>query len=365
VTLKTPILMQPGGGDSAIPYSALDFRSIADTLVQAEGVIGLGSLKVSQRGAGPNFSVDVAAGFAAIAGDDVALQGKYIVQNTAVVNLAIASPPVSGSRIHRVIARIKDKLHNGSWSTYEWTLEVLADVGSGTPAQPDSAITLALVTVAAGQANVGTANINNQRIYADLWQSRPRSVATYGDLPTNPQDGDRYHITSLSPLAFVWDGTSWRMDGDAATIYKDRNADADRFDSTLIDDDQMTTVLLAGVNYKLTCTLLYSAHQDGDFKWEFDVPGGGGSLHGTALGLPLGSTGNSGPSPRDEVVHNTPYTYGGPAANNTVIMGIEISAKVYSGSGGTFKLKTAQGTTNGTKSILRQHSEFVLTPVSL
>jgi hypothetical protein len=96
VTLKQPLLMQASGGDAALSYSALDARALLDALILTEGVIGLTSLAVTQRGAGANFSVDVATGFACITGDDVALQGKYLVQSTAVTNLAIASPPGSG-----------------------------------------------------------------------------------------------------------------------------------------------------------------------------------------------------------------------------------------------------------------------------
>lgn len=166
MTLKTPLYMQPTGGDPTIEYSALDVRGLIDGLFSTEGIIN--GLRVTQRGAGANFSVDISAGMAVVTGDDVTNQGKYLIQSTAVENRVIPNPPVSGSRIHRIVARVKDKLHNGTYTTYEWIIEVLEDTGGGTPSTPFSAFTLALVTVAAGQASVLDSNINNLGLIARL-----------------------------------------------------------------------------------------------------------------------------------------------------------------------------------------------------
>ncbi len=361
MTLKQPVLMQAGGGDTAISYSALDVRSIFDALIQSEGVIGLTSLKVSQRGAGANFSVDVATGFCAVGGDDVALQGKYLCQNTAVVNLAIASPPVSGSRIHRVIARIKDKLHNGSWSTYEWTLEVLADVGSGTPALPDSAITLALVTVASGASNVVDANITDQRSSALLWPTRPHAVGTDAGRPQNPVVFENVGRTDRAPLREVYDGTAWRMDSSAATIYKDRGSDdAGRTSTTLADDDTLSVTLLAAVTYELSAIWIYTADAAGDFKWKL-IPPSGGTINGSAIGLPAASTGTSGSVTVDQFTEGSTLIGGGSGAT---IMTVTVQAKVWSGSGGTFKLQWCRDGGTGT-TVLKQHSYMTLRPVGI
>ena len=72
--------------------------------------------------------------------------------------------PASGTRTHRVIARIKDKKHNGIWTVYDWAIEVLQDTGSGIPALPNSAISLALVTIAAGQTSITNGNIADDRV---------------------------------------------------------------------------------------------------------------------------------------------------------------------------------------------------------
>lgn len=169
MTLQRPIFMQAAGGDPAIQYSATDLRAgLITPLLRSEGVFNpdQGWMLVTQRGAGANFSVDVASGWVAINGNDVSLQGVYMGFNTATLNVATPAAPGSGTQVHRVIARIKDKLNNGTWTTYEWTVEVLADTGSGTPAEPASAITLALVTITTGQASVTNANIADKRPWA-------------------------------------------------------------------------------------------------------------------------------------------------------------------------------------------------------
>ncbi len=361
MTLKRPLNMQASGGDSALTYSGLEDRSLLDMLILSEGVIGLSSLKVSQRGAGANFSVDVSAGFCAITGDDVALQGKYVCQNTAVVNLAIASPPVSGSRIHRVIARIKDKTHNGGWSTYEWTLEVLADVGSGTPVQPDSAITLALVTVNFNDTATTDARINDQRLSALLWPTRPHAVSTDAGRPQNPQVFETVGRTDRAPLREVWDGSVWRMDSSAAAIYKDRSADdAGRTSTSLADDDTLSVTLLANVTYELSAVWIYTADAAGDFKWKLIVPASG-TINGSAIGLPAASTGASGNVTVDQFTEGSTPIGGGSGAT---VMTVTVTAKVWSGSGGTFKLQWCRDGGTGT-TILKQHSYMRLVPVGI
>lgn len=204
--------MQAAGGDSAISYSALDVRALVDALVPGEGVIGAGSLKLSQRAAGANFSVDVAVGYAVIVGDDVSNQGRYLVQSTAVENLSIPTPPVSGTRVHRVVARVKDKLHNGTWSTYEWTLEVLQDSGSGTPATPATAISLGRVSVAAGQASVLNANITHDRVNAFGLPAQLPQVGSDSARSANPYSSEANWRTDKGDVEF-WTGSAYKQIG--------------------------------------------------------------------------------------------------------------------------------------------------------
>lgn len=213
MTLKRPLLMQVGGVDTPIQYSASDVRALFGTLLRNEGILqaltpGIGALKVTQRAAGANFSVDVATGAAAIQGDDVADQGMYIVQSTASENRTIPSPPGTGTRIHRVIARVKDKLHAGAWTTYEWTLEVLEDTGTGTPALPNSAISLATVSVSAGQASVLDSHITDARSTALLGPSRFTNVSTDSNRPASPIEGETLYRTDYKGWE-QYNGSSW------------------------------------------------------------------------------------------------------------------------------------------------------------
>jgi hypothetical protein len=199
-----PLWLQKTGADADIPFAARFWRTELDTLWSAEGVVGAGSFIVTQRGAGANWSVDVSAGKAVIQGDDISNQGKYLVRSVGVVNVITPVAPGSVNRIHRIIIRIRDKDAVGS-GTYDWTLELLEDTGSGTPAQPNSAITIALVAIAVGQASVLNANITNQRPVA-------RDASYLGTI-----GGKRY--TSGAALALAIAGTEATIQDSGLVIH--------------------------------------------------------------------------------------------------------------------------------------------------
>lgn len=314
MALERPWIMQAAGGDAALSYSALDIRRLATMLFTSEGVGGPAHLQVTQRAAGANFTVDVAVGFVAIRGDDTTNQGIYTCQNTTVASVVIPAAPVSGTRVHRIVARIKDKLHNGSWSTYEWTLECLADSGSGTPALPDSAITLALVSVAAGQANVTDAHITDQRTTAEI----------------------------LS--------TSSRID-----LKKFADSSGITNNTTLADDADLTGTVPAGVHYRVYGQIIYSTHQDADFKFKLVGPANA-TLDARFLLKNPSTTGVFGEVPHDRDVLNTEYVAGGAAADNGSYMIITILGWFYSGDGGTLKLQWAQNNDSGTATYVRGKS---------
>lgn len=208
MTLQRPLVMQASGGDTPFAYAAIASRQAHDIMYATEGVIALG-LQVTQRAAGVNMSVDVAAGACVITGDDVSLQGKYLCVNDAgALNITVPAAPGSGTRIHRVIARIKDKAHSGSWTTYEWTVELLADTGSGTPATPNSAINLCRVTVTAGQVTVVNANLTDDRVSALIAGGRPLIVSSDSGRPPNPQPWESLGRSDTG-LVETYNGTSW------------------------------------------------------------------------------------------------------------------------------------------------------------
>lgn len=183
MVVQTPLWLQKTGADADVTYSATQYRQLIKALIPTTGVvdpIGSGGLQVTQRAAGANFSVDVASGYAFIPGGDVSNQGSYVLFNDATVNVATPTAPGSGTRVHRVVLQVRDKLNNGAYTTYDGILQVLSDTGSGTPAVPASAIGLGRVSITAGQANVSNANITDDRAWARTALSATGSLTGNG-----------------------------------------------------------------------------------------------------------------------------------------------------------------------------------------
>lgn len=209
MTLRRPIWMQAGGGDSTFEYSAQEVRAFLSAITAQEGVYW--GLDVTQRGAGANFSVDIAAGEAVIAGDDVSQQGHYVVYNTAgAYNVTVPAAPVSGSRTHRVIAQVMDKLHEGTWTDYEWDVILQEDTGSGTPALPDSAIPLAEIAVTSATVSITSANITDKRATALMHPSLDKNVGSDATRPAAPTAGQRIWRTDKGYYE-TWNGSAWKV----------------------------------------------------------------------------------------------------------------------------------------------------------
>lgn len=193
--IERPVLMQPVSGDTTIQYSARELRSaMLGSLFSREGVIDRdgGHLRVSQRGQGANMSVDVAAGRAAVFGDDASDQGAYSVNSTTVVNLAIPAPSQSASRTHRVILRVRDRSENGTWApnTYDAVLQVQPDT-TAAAALPPTAIPLATVTTPANASSVTTAMVGDMR--------KPATVGTPARTGDAPPFAGWYGVPNKQP----------------------------------------------------------------------------------------------------------------------------------------------------------------------
>jgi hypothetical protein len=176
MALVTPTWLQNG------TYTARLDR-IFSTVMFTEGVMrpGAGQLLVTQRGAGANNSVDIAAGYACITGDDAAGQGNYLVYNDGVVNLAATAAPVANSRIDLVCVRINDPAEGGPAgdnATFVYVTGVAA-ASPTPPATPTSAIALARVLRTVGDTSVVTANITDVR---------PQSLTFFSNTLTNAGD---------------------------------------------------------------------------------------------------------------------------------------------------------------------------------
>lgn len=169
-----------------------------------EGVLGAGDLAVTQRGAGPNMSVDVAAGVVWIAGDDSALQPTYRCYNDAAVNLAVEAAHGSLGRIDRVVAEVRDAAFAGV--STDWRLRVITGTphsSPSAPAQPDSAVTLALVSVPATDTTIEDAQITDTRPRAQLGAAGGM-VPVVAALPPYPHDGMMVDYVADSTNGVVW-----------------------------------------------------------------------------------------------------------------------------------------------------------------
>lgn len=201
MTLNDPIWLQ-----NAV-YSASEFRDVLEVF-PGIGAVGTNDLKVSQRGAGANMSVDVAAGLGIIP-NAVSTRGKYLVRSTATANVVISASPGSGnSRIDLIIATVKDTEYGDP--TDRWELSAVAGTPAGVPtipAQPAGSILLATIAVGTGVASITNANVTDQRRYA-------RTV-TYADrLPSYATDGQI--IVASSGAIFTRSGGTWKSAPDAS-----------------------------------------------------------------------------------------------------------------------------------------------------
>lgn len=213
MTLHRPLFMQAAVGDTAIEYDGQLMRLMLTGTWSSEGPVN-NSFPVAQRSAGANMSVDVAGGTAIVTGNDVSLQGTYMCVSDANTNVTVPAAPATGTRTHRIMLYVKDALHDGTLpaDTYEFSIELQEDTGSGTPALPPSAISLALVEVSAGQISVTDANITDTRISAMTAPSWLRQVASTADRPAIPLDGEQIWRTDLGDME-TYDGTTWRRSG--------------------------------------------------------------------------------------------------------------------------------------------------------
>jgi hypothetical protein len=215
MALSVPIWLQNG------TYSARLDRTFADVLF-TEGIIdpGGGQYEVSERGTGPNNTVDIAVGIAVVGGDDESNQGKYVVRNDAVVNLPFSPAPTSDSRIDLVILEINDSTAGN--------LRVPADVANlrvvvGTagvspvvPAVPVTAIALAEVLRTSGDSFIDDSMITDLRAPASQQtftvNSRFEAVTTAQRNALTPFVGQTIFNTDTDEIQ-VWTGSVWDVVG--------------------------------------------------------------------------------------------------------------------------------------------------------
>lgn len=189
MALETPLVLQALTGDAAIPYTAQQIRGLIQAVVPLQGVTSANDLLVSQRAAGANMSVDIAAGQAAIRGTNIALQGTYLVRSTSIVNVPVGTAHATLRRIDLVVARVYDRQADGG-ASYSWTIEVIPGIAgdfNGPPSTPFTSVALAEITVPAASASIVAANITDKRTLNTLG-AVPLWIRSGGDAQSIPNN---------------------------------------------------------------------------------------------------------------------------------------------------------------------------------
>jgi hypothetical protein len=158
------------------------------------GVVGATDLKVAQRGAGANMSVDVPAGAAWVAVTTGTRNGLAHVYNDATANVAVTASNATNPRVDSILLRYNDStVPTGSGSTP--TLEVATGTATAgaQAATPGAAgyragaatptgdfLRLADILVPATSTSVTTANIVDRRPWArGAYRRIMRTTASY------------------------------------------------------------------------------------------------------------------------------------------------------------------------------------------
>jgi hypothetical protein len=171
VTLETPLWIQQGSFSSYLDRLALDTMFEPGVLdAQTPPVqVAPASTDLQCSANGTTLSVDVAPGVAVIAGTDQTRQGKYVVRNTAAVNIPLTARPAAGqSRIDVIYAKVRDT-STGVGTADDWIIGVQTGVPAGSPlppALPSSSLALANVTVVggAGPPTLSPSNVVDARM---------------------------------------------------------------------------------------------------------------------------------------------------------------------------------------------------------
>lgn len=139
-----------------------------------EGVDSRADLKVVQRAAGANMSVDVAIGGCVITGDDQVNQGNYDVFNDAVFNLTGFTAPGSNSRYDIVGIQLNDPNAGGAAGSNAVITRVVGTAAASPviPAIPASFLPLAIV----GPILTSTTSIPNSMIHDAYTGTGPAGV---------------------------------------------------------------------------------------------------------------------------------------------------------------------------------------------
>lgn len=179
------------------------------------GITKAGDWLVTQRAAGVNMSVDVAAGTGLVLGSESATQGGYFCQSTSVTNVTITAANVTNPRRDLIVARIRDNQY-ATGPTSAFTIEVITGTAAASPVDPTvgaNCLVLARVAVAANATTLANAVITDLRTIT-TGQTRASAlggivVCTSTARPTvNLSEGQVAYETDTDRV-IVYNGSAW------------------------------------------------------------------------------------------------------------------------------------------------------------
>lgn len=180
---------------------------------RTEGILTEGGYAVSQRGAGANMTVDVAASTgdgALVKGDSVTSEGLYLVPpSSGVLNVDIAAADATNPRNDLVVLEVKCDTHDASGLNLSRVRVITgtpnagaaltsAFGANGTPSLPSTCLPLAVVRVPAAATSVTNAYISDRRVPAG------RTSVITSSLPASPVDGQECFFLADSSTGAVW-----------------------------------------------------------------------------------------------------------------------------------------------------------------
>jgi hypothetical protein len=187
-----------------------------------EGAVNGADLMVTQRGAGANMSVDIAAGFAWVQIDTGTNNGLAHVTSDAVANVAVTASNGTNPRIDQLILRYNDTaIPTGSGNTP--TLEILTGTATsgatlnnrtGAAALPNDCLRLADILVPATSTSVVNTNIRDRRLWA-----RGAAIFVRGNLAGS------HTTTSTSAAQLAAGGYDMRLETGGNPVDIDFDAD--------------------------------------------------------------------------------------------------------------------------------------------
>jgi hypothetical protein len=203
MAIKQPLFQQNDTTDQSADVARM---FINDLFNGRTGIMAEDSMKVIQRAAGANNSVDIGSGSVLIPGTQSGSQGTYYIRNEGVVNLPM-STAAHGSlpRIDTVFVRVRDSFYSGVDNDAEFLYQ--AGTAASSPVAPDlnalgftNHLRLATINVPANDNTITTADITDVRVTFGGRATAIGGAWVSSNAPSLPRLGQLWYDTSAVTL---------------------------------------------------------------------------------------------------------------------------------------------------------------------